>query len=354
MSVLAPARRLVELAPHRGAHRAAARAGIAIAVPLLVLAATGHLELSLYAVFGAFTSLYGRTHTHGSRLRMQASAGAGLVMAVVIGTAISTLPAADTVVVPVAALVAGAATFLSDAFGWHPPGALFFVFALAACAAVPSDPSRIVVAFALAAASGLLAMAVSGAGAVLPAARARRPTALAVSFATAARRPGQLGTVVAVVVAVAVAGAIPTLSGLGHPYWAMVAATATLGGADAAAQFVRAGHRLLGTLLGIVLAAALLTFPLASMPLLAIGVVVVLQVGAELFVGRNYGLAMVFVTPLALLMTELAHPTGTAGLLLDRTVETVLGVAVGVGVIAAIHLARRAHRARRARARASA
>jgi len=55
-------------------------------------------------------------------------------------------------------------------------------------------------------------------------------------------------------------------------------------------------------------------------------------VGAELFVGRNYGIAMVFITPLALLMISLASPATPGMLLRDRVLETVIGVAVGTVV----------------------
>jgi uncharacterized membrane protein YccC len=58
-------------------------------------------------------------------------------------------------------------------------------------------------------------------------------------------------------------------------------------------------------------------------------VAVALQAGAELFVGRNYGIAMLFITPLALLMVSLASPVAPEMLLRDRVIETVIGVAVG-------------------------
>lgn len=56
------------------------------------------------------------------------------------------------------------------------------------------------------------------------------------------------------------------------------------------------------------------------------------QAGAELFVGRNYAITMVFVTPLALLMIELAAPSDPLVLLRDRTIDTLIGVIVGVAV----------------------
>ncbi|WP_368498314.1 FUSC family protein [Herbiconiux sp. A18JL235] len=408
-SALPHPRRLVEFGPHGGAHRVAVRAGVAMAVPLVGLQLTGHIDLALYAVFGAFTALYGRAHTHLARLQMQAAAGAALVTCVVIGTAIGASVAREWIVVPVAAVVAGVATIVSDALDWHPPGALFFVFALAACASVPAEASRIPVALALAAASALVAMAVSTAGLVRPAARERaraaresrshtaagsrahaaagsrvraaaaqeraraasesrahaaaareraraatesraheaaRSRARAAAarervatrfgglFAAAIARPHELGRVAAIAVAVLVAGAIPTATGLGHPYWAMVSAVAALGAADVAGHLVRAGHRVGGTLLGVGLAAVLLA--VSSSPVVLIAFVVLLQVAAELFVMRNYGLTMVFVTPLALIMAQLAHPGDEWALLRDRTLETLLGAAVGVAVSVAL------------------
>ena len=49
--------------------------------------------------------------------------------------------------------------------------------------------------------------------------------------------------------------------------------------------------------------------------------------------GRNYSLALLFITPLALLMTQLAHPVPAAPLLQARAVETVLGALCGMVVI---------------------
>lgn len=110
----------------------------------------------------------------------------------------------------------------------------------------------------------------------------------------------------------------------------MVAAVAALSGAHLLAQLTRALQRLVGTLLGVALAAGILSLHLP--PLAVIAVVVVCQAGAELFVGRNYAITMVFVTPLALLMIELAAPSDPLVLLRDRTIDTLIGVIVGVAV----------------------
>lgn len=97
---------------------------------------------------------------------------------------------------------------------------------------------------------------------------------------------------------------------------------------DRTARLLRAVQRLVGTLLGVIIAWGLLSLQLP--PVVAILVAVGLHACTELFVGRNYGLALLFITPLALSMTQLAHPLPIGELIRDRALETVLGVAVAV------------------------
>ena len=90
------------------------------------------------------------------------------------------------------------------------------------------------------------------------------------------------------------------------------------------------------------LVAALLLW--LEMPTLAlIAVIVVLQGTAELLIGRNYGVAMLVVTPLALLMISLANPTDPSVLVADRVFETFIGSLVGT-VIAFISARMRTER----------
>ncbi|WP_420710640.1 FUSC family protein [Agrococcus sp. SL85] len=50
---------------------------------------------------------------------------------------------------------------------------------------------------------------------------------------------------------------------------------------------------------------------------------------------RNYGLALVAVTPLALVLVHASSPEPVPQLLADRVLETLIGVAVAVAVAAA-------------------
>ncbi|MCJ1702696.1 FUSC family protein [Rathayibacter sp. VKM Ac-2926] len=341
-SALPHPRELVTFGPHDGAHRVALRAGISMAVPLLLLWVFGRTDLALYATFGAFTALYGRRHTHRPRLLMQASAAAYLVAMVTIGTAVALSPQRDWLIIPVVTLAAVGAAYLSDALHWHPPGPLFPVFAVTACASVPVEATRIPEAFALAAASAAFSLLIGVSGIAAPRARLLPATPWRPSFRAAAVRSTTRAGMLRFGAVVLIAGAIPTATGLGHPYWAMVSAVAAVSGADATARLVRAGHRMLGTVIGVAIAAALLALPLS--PLATIGVVVLLQMLAELVVGRNYGLTLALITPLAILMVELAHHTDEFVLLRDRALETAIGVAVGVAATLLAHaVASRTH-----------
>lgn len=324
---------LLHFRPHAGAHRVALRAGISVFVPLLTLALVGRPEWSMYAAFGAFASLYGRNHIHLSRAAMQASAGAALVVAVMVGVVVGTLDNAAWVAVPVAAAVAGLASVLSRAQDWHPPGSLFLVFAFGACASTPQTSADLLPAVAVSGASALFAVAVGAAGGV---ARGERSLPKRVRFHRS-WLPLQDAT------AVAVAGALATAAGIGHPYWASVAAVAPLSARGLRGQLSRGVQRVLGTMLGLLTSAALLSLRLSGVLLLV--VIAALQVAAELLIGRNYAVAMLVVTPLALLMGQTANEQPVDQLLLDRGVETVIGSAVGILLILGLHW----HRERRLR-----
>lgn len=77
--------------------------------------------------------------------------------------------------------------------------------------------------------------------------------------------------------------------------------------------------------------AFLLSFP--AEPWQLVIWVILLQFLAEVYVGRNYSMALLFITPLALLMTQIATPHPVPELLASRAVETVIGVLIGLGVV---------------------
>ena len=328
MAVRSPVsvRDLMEFNPTPGAYRVALRAGVSVAVPLLVLLAMDRLDWAMYAAFGGFTSLYGRNHVHVPRAQMQSWVGLVLVGCVVAGAATGIAGNRAWLAVPMAALIAGGCTYLSELQDWHPPGPLFGVFAYTGCASIPSTAADLLPALVVAGLSAAFSVLVGNSGAFWRVRRGfnERPQDT--------RRPpdhdGLARHVLRAVLAVGVAGSIATGVGIGHPYWAMVSAVVPLASKELTRQLVRGAHRVVGTALGLGASAALLAMDLAGPALIA--VVVALQVGAELLVGRNYAVALTCITPLALLMGQLVSPQPVGPLLTDRAIETLIGVAIGV------------------------
>ncbi|MFS3128644.1 FUSC family protein [Nocardioides sp. Bht2] len=304
-----------------GAHRVALRAGFSVAVPLLLCIALGHPEWTLYAAFGAFTSLYGRNHIHLPRAVMQASAGAALTLTVVAGATVARAGTTDLSLLLGCLIVVVLGQLVAERQDWHPPGPIFLTFAFGAVASAPPLHDSLWVPAAVAGSTALFGVIVGNAGAVV---RRQR------GDASPSPRPVS-GHAIRLAIGVLIAGTAALASGLGHPYWAIVAVVAALAGADHASRSMRAWHRVLGTLAGLIPAAILLSLSLG--PVRTVLVVVVLQVLTELVVGRNYALALLCITPMALLMGQLGAHRPVGDLLLDRGAETAIGGAVALAMI---------------------
>jgi fusaric acid resistance family protein len=315
-----------------GRSEVALRATATMLVALGALLSLGRLDLAAYATFGAFTSVYGDGATVRHRSAHQAAIGALLVGAVASGALVATSSHRAWLMIPAAAAWASGASALSDRYGWRPPGPMFFVFAVATCAAVPADPALVAVAAGVAAATAVLAV---GLGAAQVGVARGRGVHLPPAAMPRIRQPRHRERVHAVRcgLAVVLAGSAAIAAGLEHPAWAVVAAVVPLVVPGLGHQLRRGVHRLVGTLGGLVLAAGLLALSLPDW-----GVVIVvagLQGATELFVASNYVVALLFVTPLALLLVQVAAAQPTGELLVTRLTETVIGVSVGTFVAVA-------------------
>ncbi|KAF0968039.1 MULTISPECIES: FUSC family protein [Gordonia] len=128
------------------------------------------------------------------------------------------------------------------------------------------------------------------------------------------------------------AGGLATAAGLTHPLWASIGALAALQGVNYRHTVQRAIQRLVGNVGGAVLAAIIIAAGLGYWPLVV--VIVVCQGAAEMVVTRNYALASVPITAMALLVTSIGNPVG-ADIGATRVFDTLLGVMIGV-VVAAV------------------
>lgn len=319
---------LLNVNPARRDHLPAGRVALGVGAPLLVLLALGRLDLSIYATFAAFTGIYARHEPLPSRSMHQVAAALVLLVCEGLGLLLAHGHAPQDWVVLVGALVAGVGAVLAAVLRLRPAGSLFFVFTVTGIAAI-ARPASYAQGLGVAGLTALFCVLLGLAGAWWSG--RNRPQELAPPPPHGLSRAELGWHGLRHFVAALLAGVLGRYSHFGHSYWAMVAALAPIAAPNTPARVQRAIHRIVGTLGGIGITVFLLAFkpPAWGVALL----VIAMQFLAEVFVTRNYSLALLFVTPLALLMSQLAHPSDPWELVTSRAVETVIGALVGLGVV---------------------
>ncbi|MGL6234360.1 MAG: FUSC family protein [Segniliparus sp.] len=325
---------IAALRPGPSAAPAAVRSALAVGVPLFAVIGIGHPEWALFVVCGSFTAVYGRDENPRQRFFTQLSAALALVVATVLGAAL-TLSQTPLLVIALGGVLAAAGSLCSALMRWLPPGPLFVVLSFASCADISGKTGATVLVAALVVSAtalwslslglvGVLRVGLASAGP-----GARRPRWQALRDRTALDRAAWCA------LAVAVAGALSVLTIGRHTGWAMVAATAPFAGGTLKASVRRGVHRVVGTFFGSGIALAVLS--MNPREYLAVVIIMAAQGLAELFVVQHYAFALLFITPSALIGVRLTSASPVQLLLHDRLFDTAIGACVGVGVLVAAH-----------------
>lgn len=113
------------------------------------------------------------------------------------------------------------------------------------------------------------------------------------------------------------------------PYWIPISTLAVMQGASLSNIWLRTFQRVVGTLLGVMVCWLLLSSTSSKAALCLY--IIVLQFIVEMLISRNYAIAVVFITPLAIFMSEAAHPImqNPQILIMLRFNEILLGSIIG-------------------------
>jgi hypothetical protein len=319
---------------------AAIRVAAAVGVPLLLLDAVGRLDLAVYAAFGGLAMLYGHSEPANKRVESQLVAGTGLVLMIAVAMAYSAAQAPAAVLgVLLAATTIGAAT-LGAAMRWVPRGEMFFVLVLLIIANIPTSWDRLPLGAAVGAGGAALSVLLArliGAdtddpGHGLDAGGRGWRHRVAAGYAALDRRQ-HLVLIMAATLGVLTAWMLALALGVGNPFWAAVTVAALMPALAAADVWRRTLHLMLGTLGGVAVATFLFSFNPGHLALIAI--IIVCQAAAQIAVTRNYGVALLFFSPLAIGMSNLSRGAPWQPLLVDRLAEAALGTAVAFVAIVA-------------------
>ena len=320
-------RQLVAFQPTRRRWPMPLAAALASGLPLLAGVAQGDIGAGLAGSLGGLVFLYlPETPMHHRMVTLMAC-GFALTACYTLGLGVQ---ASGLVAmrVPLLALVALLVTMVARYYRLPPPGPLFFVMAAAIGAYTPVSATLLTAQVGALFLGVLLAALIAF---IYSLAMLARWPALPVPE----RRPASFDFVVvdAVVIAAAVGVSLllAELLRLPRPYWVPVSCLAVVQGVSLRAVWNRQLQRVAGSAVGLLAAFVLLSLPLDAWRIA--GMVMALTFVVEWLVVRHYGLAVVFITPLTLLLAEaavLGHGAAVDALVRARFNDTLLGCVVGL------------------------
>lgn len=311
-----------------------AGAALATGLPLMVGAWFGRMDHGLISTLGGLVFLYTPDTPLYHRMMSLMACAFAMTACYALGVMSHFVPA---LIVPALVVLAMLATMVARFYALGAPGSLFFIMAAAIGAYSPTpllDVPLVVgliflgalLACLIAFLYSLVALRVRAPGPVLA---LPKPTFDYVVFDSVV-----IGAFVGISLALA------QLLQLERPYWVPVSCLAVIQGASLRAVWNRQLHRVLGTGVGLLVAWALFLLPLnpwtISLTMMALAFVI------ETAVVRHYGFAVIFITPLTILLAEAATLGSTPAtvMIVARLYDTVLGSFVGLAGGACLHNAR--------------
>jgi hypothetical protein len=302
----------------------------ALVVTVGTLAHVLGLRPALISLLGVFLGLHLQDHAPAQRLRRLPWVGIALVLSACIGVA-----AAGHALATVACVVAVTllATWVTLGLSTGPPGPLMFTITCGVSGyAATQNP-------AIFAPAGWAIPLYVAAGAAITYALVAVPMAWELwrghpgaPEASGARwrldAPSRL-ILVRIALGSVAAGALGLWLGINRTYWIVLTVVAVLQKSpEWQATQLRAVHRVLGTLFGVGLFAALVALEPGTVQLVAL--LAALQFATEIVVTRHYGVALLLITPMALLISVTAGSQPWRVLAGARLVDTLIGAAVAL------------------------
>ena len=306
-------------------------AALASGVPLLIGAYFDRLAYGLVGSLGGLVFLYLPSTPMHHRMVQVMACSFGLAASYFFGLLCHFVP---QLTVPVLVFISILVTMITRYFGLGPPGSLFFVMAASIGAFTPVKALDVPLMVGLMTMGSTIACLTAFFYSLF-ALRRRAPAPI---------EPLPVPTFDFVIFDSIVIGAFVGISlalaqalDLDKPYWVPVSCLAVIQGSSLRAVWNKQLQRIIGTVLGLVVAFGLLKLPLdkwsISIAIMALTLVI------EFTIVRHYALATIFITPLTILLAE-AATLGHAPvwpLIQARFIDTVLGCLIGLTGGACLH-----------------
>jgi uncharacterized membrane protein YccC len=321
-------RPLIELSEKRRPLGFLLVAALAVGLPVLMGAALDRFSLSILASMGGLVILYMQQTALSHRLTTLAVCSFGFMFSFSFGALTSFNPFLSALTLGLTVFVV---TVVCRFYRLPPPGSFFFI--LVACLARTLPFEIELVAERL----GILLLGCMGAtllGLLYTLLQGLRQQQCTVTVPPPMgdgllRERGAL-MLEAGVIALFIGGGylLAMLVGLDNPYWVPVSTAAIMQGVSFRAVWHRNVHRIVGTVIGMGLVWLLFSF--SPSPWVLAGLIMLLSFVIETLITRNYGLAVIFITPLTVIFADASLAIGdTQALVMARLVDIVFGSIIG-------------------------
>lgn len=299
-------------------------AALASGLPLLIGAYFDHMAYGLVSSLGGMVFLYLPNTPMQHRMVALMACAFGLVACYALGVISQFLP---LLIIFMLTFLAILVTMVCRFYALGPPGSLFFVMAAAIGAYSPIEVLQVPLQVGLLALGCVLACLIAFFYSLYLLRLQPPPPLVALPAAT-------FDFVVfdAIVIGsfVGISLVLAHVLQLERAYWVPVSCLAVIQGASMRAVWSKQVHRIIGTGIGLLLA-----WPMLALPLDKWGVSLLMMLLAfviETLVVRHYGLAVIFITPLTVLLAEATHlGHASAGAVIQaRFFDIVLGSVIGL------------------------
>lgn len=298
-------------------------ASVCVGVPLLVGWYFEQLQYGVIACTGGLVILYMPSTGLRQRMITMLACSFGFLMAYAVGILFSFHPLVFAIVLT---LFSFAVHFATGILVMRPPGNFFFIMLAVIAGCQPFELEQIPVKIGLLALSTMFACVLAFFYSWWAIHRyAVKPSPMKqvrIGF-------DHLFSSVIFGVFLGVSYLAAWLLGLNNPYWVPISCLAVMQGMNRMHVLQRSFQRIIGTSLGMLVGWFILLWNPG-----ALGIVIsllVLQFVVEMLIVRHYALAVVFITPMTLLLAEASHPSGLEvnTLIATRFTDIVIGSVIG-------------------------
>lgn len=299
-------------------------AAVSVGIPLLSGIFLHHSHLGIMACMGGLVMLYlpVSSSVTGTMITM-IMVSFGFLLSFTIGLLFSFNPVVSAIAIGLTAL---SVHWVKNYFALKPPGNFFFIMLVSIASCQPFDLAAIPARVGLLAIGTMVACILALLYSVYN--TRRNPVSKDVVIV---RKKSYTNIVESTIVGVFTGLSILAgfLLKLDFPYWIPTSCIAIMQGVNVTHIWLRSFHRIIGTLVGLALAWGLLSLHMnAFFMCLSI---LILQFFIEILITRNYGAAVVFMTPMMIFIAETSNPMQLSpGHLIElRLLDIIIGSVIG-------------------------